>query len=357
MASLTETAYFSRKAIKYGGIALVVLMVGKVAFTSFQNYWKKAHPKPPPPPNTAFGKLPSILFPEKSGLPTFNYKMETISGSFPSFSNQAKVYFTPQPANNLLNESRTKSWVNLMGFSNEPIKNNFDWKLNNDPEKTTLEVNELTRNFRFYYDWKNDLSITSPGVQIEEQTVLAQAKAFLNGAQSFPEDLSEGPFNVMYYKYSDGRLVEVNKFEAQLTKVNLFRQDIEIDSAAKVRILSSSPKDANISLLYSPVIGKRQGIIEARYIHNPISMEKFATYPIKDASQAWKELVENKGFIANLGENSDGRVVVRRVSLAYFESIDLQNFLQPVYVFEGDRDFYAYVPAITATWLIENTAK
>jgi hypothetical protein len=29
----------------------------------------------------------------------------------------------------------------------------------------------------------------------------------------------------------------------------------------------------------------------------------------------------------------------------------MQSFLQPVIVFEGDRDFYAYVPAITDTWL------
>jgi hypothetical protein len=356
MATLTETAFLSRKIIKYGGIALVVLMIGKVAFTSFQAYWKKIHPKPPPPPNTTFGKLVKINFPERTNLPTFNFKMETVSGSFPSFSNQARVYFMPHPADNLLNESRTKSWTSLMGFSEEPLKNNYEWRFLNDQEKTSLEVNELTRNFRFSYDWKNDLSITSPGTQIEEQTALTQAKAFLNSAQSFPSDLSGGPFNVVYYKFFDGQLIEVNKFEAQLTRINFFRQDIEVDSETKIRILPNNPKESNISLLYSPVISKKQGIIEAKYFHNPISLEKFATYPIKEASQAWAELIDNKGFIANLGDNSDGKIIVRRVSLAFFESEGLQNYLQPVYVFEGDRDFYAYVPAITGQWLIENTA-
>jgi len=35
------------------------------------------------------------------------------------------------------------------------------------------------------------------------------------------------------------------------------------------------------------------------------------------------------------------------VRLAYFEPITLVQFLQPVYVFEGDGEFVAYVPAVT----------
>ena len=38
--------------------------------------------------------------------------------------------------------------------------------------------------------------------------------------------------------------------------------------------------------------------------------------------------------------------MIRKVSLAYFEPVTPAQFLQPVYVFEGDRGFAAYVPAI-----------
>jgi hypothetical protein len=53
-----------------------------------------------------------------------------------------------------------------------------------------------------------------------------------------------------------------------------------------------------------------------------------------------------KGFIANMGENVD-KVIIRNAYLAYFEPPDKQSYLQPIVVFEGDRDFIAYIPAIT----------
>jgi len=39
------------------------------------------------------------------------------------------------------------------------------------------------------------------------------------------------------------------------------------------------------------------------------------------------------------------------VYLAYYDSLDPQTYLQPVFVFEGDDDFLAYVPAVEAAWV------
>jgi hypothetical protein len=35
------------------------------------------------------------------------------------------------------------------------------------------------------------------------------------------------------------------------------------------------------------------------------------------------------------------------VSLGYYDPLDKQEFLQPIYIFEGDQKFMAYVPAVT----------
>ena len=40
-------------------------------------------------------------------------------------------------------------------------------------------------------------------------------------------------------------------------------------------------------------------------------------------------------------------IIIRKIYLAYFEPATLTNYLQPVFVFEGDDNFVAYVSAVT----------
>ena len=75
-----------------------------------------------------------------------------------------------------------------------------------------------------------------------------------------------------------------------------------------------------------------------------------ATYPIKTAQKAFRELQTRQGFIVNVGNNQQ-IITVRKASLAYFDSLEPQQYLQPIYVFSGDNGFQAYVRAIEAEWL------
>jgi hypothetical protein len=44
-------------------------------------------------------------------------------------------------------------------------------------------------------------------------------------------------------------------------------------------------------------------------------------------------------------------VVIRDITLQYYDPDTAQQFMQPVYVFTGDPDFTAYVPAVADAWL------
>ncbi len=44
-------------------------------------------------------------------------------------------------------------------------------------------------------------------------------------------------------------------------------------------------------------------------------------------------------------------VVVRNVYLAYYDSFEPQTYMQPVFVFEGDDNFQALVPAVSQEWI------
>ena len=355
MASLTQTAYLSRKIIKYGSIGLVVFLILRGLFLSFQTYWKKVHPAPPPPPTVAFGKLPALSFPNREGLPSLSFKLETISGTFPKQGTQAKVYFMPQPATNLLAWDNTKTWAKKLGFTRDPeATDKFAYRFSSgDSPPTILDVNVLTRNFHLYYDWKNDLGIISLGNPPQDNTAIASAKSFLQGASALTDDLSQGTAEATYLKYKSGDLIKALYYsESNFTKVNLFRANID-----NLKVLPPNPKDANISIFLGPSGSRNKGILEVKYNHAPVSFENYATYPLKDVSVAWKELIDGKGFIANLGNNPQGKATVRDAYLAYYDSEEAQNFLQPVFVFEGDNEFFGYVPAISDNWREQASAK
>ena len=73
-------------------------------------------------------------------------------------------------------------------------------------------------------------------------------------------------------------------------------------------------------------------------------------YPLKSIQAAWEEFQKNQGFIANLGQNDKNEIIIRKVSLSYYDADKPQHFLQPIYVFEGDRNFIGFLPAIDPKW-------
>jgi hypothetical protein len=205
----------------------------------------------------------------------------------------------------------------------------------------------LTRNFQLSYDWKNDIEILSRGSPPHDTQAISTARGFLQGADVLTKELMEGESEVIFLKYLNGNLVNSIYHESVFAKVNLFRKELE-----GLKILPPNPKDANVSLLISSS-AHNKGIIDAKYYHYPISENNFATYPLKDTKTAWSALIGGKGFIANLGNNPEGKIVIRNAYLAYYESEKPQTYLQPVIVFEGDNDFIAYVPAVSDSWLVE----
>jgi hypothetical protein len=97
----------------------------------------------------------------------------------------------------------------------------------------------------------------------------------------------------------------------------------------------------------SQLEGKR--IVEVNYKYANIDREMYSTYPIKTTEEAWNELKAGNYWPASDVNGID--VAINNVYLAYFEPVSLTNYLQPIYVFEGNQDFVAYVPAITDKYI------
>jgi len=349
MANLTQTAYWTRRILKYGAISIVAIIILRITFNIIGSIWRTVNPPAPPPPTVLFGKLPKITFPQNDSVnikPT--YRLETIQGTLPKITNIAKVFFIPNEGPNLLGLEKATKQALKLGFQLEPQQVNeriYRWDNGLTPS-TTLDIDINNNSFHQLYDYANDQeAIASKDLPTNQQGA-QEAKTFLSGNGFLAADLATGSADFVYLKYLPPNLLPVTSLsEANFMRVNLFRADLD-----GLKILPPNPKNSLVSILFSGIKTMGRRIIEVNYNYYPIDRETFSTYPLKSVQTAWEEFQKNQGFIANLGENNKNEIIIRKVSLTYYDADKPQHFLQPIYVFEGDRNFIGFLQAIDSKW-------
>lgn len=348
MASLTQVAISTRKIVRYGIYLIIFLIVGRIVLGSALGLIQKLFPSPPPAPTVAFGKLTKLPFPTKNDIPALTYTVETAEGSLPTLPIQAKVYFMPPVRTDLLSLNNAKQTAISLGFplSSKQLSESL-YQFTNADSSSTLEMNIVTGNFSLGYNLNSDstpLSFRPPTADV----AATEAKSFLSTANLLPDDLT-GPVTQEYLRLQNKQLINaISLSEANFIKINFFRKDYD-----KLPAVTANPNQANVWFVVSGNQDRGKQIIGAQYYYFGIDETQAATYPIKTAGQALKDLQAGKGYVANLGQNTLGKVTIRRVYLAYYDSGTSMQFYQPVIVFEGDNGFVAYVPAVTSTYYSE----
>ncbi len=347
MTNLTRIAITARKTIKYGIFFIIFLIVGKILLTAGISIYNKLFPAPPPPPTVKFGKLPAINFPNNGVTAKINYVLETPEGGLPTdIPTQAKVYFMPKMSANLLSLDSAKATAQAMDFTSDPQQiSETVYKFTNPNYPVTLLMNIVTGTFSISYDLSTDKTPISNKPPMAE-VAASEFRSTLSSANILPSDLT-GQTTSDFLKLSNGQLVSaLSLSEADLVKVNLFRKDYD-----NLPSMTGNPNQANVWAIISGSSSKDQQIIAAEYHYYPVDETQYSTYPIKTSTEAFSELQSGQAFIASLGGNKDGDTLkIRRVYLAYFDPNDQADFYQPIYVFEGDNGFTAYLPAVTSTY-------
>jgi hypothetical protein len=342
MASLNETAHFSRIAIKYGAIALVVMIVGRFLLGIAGDVYKKMFPEAPEPPTVGFGVIPDIIFP---GLNSgdYSYQLETPTGTLPQFQDRMEVfpYILERP--NLLALEQAIEEADQMGFDLEPQQISADsylWRVN-DEVPGSMEMNVQDGTFLMEFDWTKAPDFLVEQTLINETNAKQRIENFLQSPGLLPADLSDAPYTVTYLKAA-GRSFEktVSLSEADFVRFDLFRKPI-------TDLFPVMTLDANTGVVETIVSTNpsKAWLIFLKYNYFPVDYERVETYPIKTTNLAWEELLAGKGSVAKIDPGIE-TVIVRSVELGYFEAFDKQPYLQPIYIFRGDNNFVAYIQAV-----------
>jgi len=353
MTTLTETARNVRKGIKIGGLGLIVILFFRFGIFVYNTYIKVVNPPPAPAPTVAFGKLPSIQFPEKLH-PELTLRLETPTGGTPNLGDRNEVYLMPTFRSNFLALDEAKTTAKRMRFTGTPkeiTERRYRWE-NNEFLPSTLEMDIVNGSFLLKRNWQADPTILSEKQLPGKEQAAIEADNFLTQAGLMTDEMKVAKKEVSYLTFSSGQYVEsISLSEADFTKVDLYRPDIE-----EKPVMPENPKKGMISIIFSGSRENEKRVVQAEYNYFPVNIDENATYPIKTASQAWREMQTRQGYIASVGDNAEGVIAIRRIYLGYYDGTESQGFLMPIIIFEGDNGFYGYVQAIKNEWLEEPQA-
>jgi len=350
--NLTNVNYFGRLFVRYGLAFLVFLMVGRVLFNAFVNYWKATHPDPPPAPTVGFGILPNLKFPtqDETDKPQ-SYSLEMAYG-LQEITDRAKVFLITKPTANLLSDERVKTVAASYGFVSTPetIAQEVYRFTKNAPLEMGLEINSVDFTFSLQSNFlaRPDL-LTSGGKLPEEFEAVERIKKFISSADLTGADLATASGKVTFLKSIGGELKTAYSLsEANFLQVDLNRNPID----QTYKIYTSQGEKGVISAKITAAFSGNNSIVEMDYFYRQVDYLNFETYPLRTLKSAWNLVQAGDAYVIN--SQNVKEVIIREAELAYYDSFEEQKYLQPIYVFKGDNDFMAFVPAVSASYLSRN---
>jgi hypothetical protein len=345
MITLSNVTSGTKAVLKWGGIGLGAIILIWMLFGLGGIIKSTFFPTPPPPPTVAFGKIESIKFPAQTEIKDLTYVIDTVTGSVPNFSDRAKVFKIKQPEANLLALDNATKKLNSIGFNTQPIPlggNIYKWT-DTSSILRTISFDILSSNFNLTSSFLQDPDIVSGRNLPDTVESIVATKDFLKRLDNYPTDLDETKTKTNLFSIINSNIVPASSLSnAQLIQVFYFQKDVD-----GIPIYYSNPKESSMSIIIAG--GSPPQVIQAGFNHQTISNIN-ETYPIKTGEQAFEELQKGNAFIAAYG-GLKKIISVKKISLGYFVQNDTQQYLIPIYVFEGNDNFVAYLPAVTDEWL------
>lgn len=363
MASLTQTSKQIRMIVNVFLGLIVFVVVIRVSYKIIQLILQK-EPEPPKP-NMLLGKLPHPQFLEVEVNPSVKYELDLISSdTLPTEPTILPVYKKIPYTVGLLSLERAKDIAENFGFSKDQYEEvsptEYKWTDLNLPRYMVIDIK--SRKYRIWYDYAKDPSVFTETAFRSEKDIEVKTIQFLNTARSLPTDIASGTQNVELLTWKDGSLQKAQKYidVANVGKAYLQRTKVVVTDFLSVKheypAIGETPEKGPIYILISSSPVSHKNILEMNFNYYTIDTKTSGTYYAKTANEAWEEvkngLIKPVSFGATLDQSYEV-VDIQNVYLAYYDQEDAQDYLQPIWVFEGeatlaDRTKVAYAAYVEA---------
>lgn len=371
MATLSQATQATRTILRWIGIAFaaflvfrIILLPGTIAL------YNKFFPEEPPAPTVAFDKIPRIHFSSAEKPPSFTYTIGTTTGTLPptcvldacqsnedptkpvNIPDRAQVFRTFSQIANFSSYDRAKQKVSSVGFTSDGTALSnivYQWR------HPKIEGRQITFNI-ITDEFSISASVPPPSSEDPSQQKLPPqreqaiqiATNFMSALSLLSADIDGSKTKTTFLRKQNGKLIKASSLsESELVQVDFYRKPL-----ASLSIVYPNPSRSLISFLITGDQNGHLAIIDGQFSYKYIDMNNPSTYPIKTAMQAFEELKAGKAYISSFPLRSNNQtIVIEKAYLAYYEGNNAEEFIQPVFVFEGQGGFQAVVVAIIDQWL------
>ncbi len=326
---------------KWAGIVIGILLIIYFIFRTIMFFVGLSSNKEA---DVLFGKLTPISFP--NGVKNnFTYSIDTISGALPFLPSQTKIYKMSKGEPDILAVERTSGKVASLGFKDRPEQLSdvlYAWR-SDLPFSRILTVSVNSSQFSLNSSFTSNEAILSARNLPTKEKAIDEARSFISALSFLPDDIDDSATKIKLLRIQNGNVTEASSISnAQLLSVYFFQKKDEVPFAYPVGGLSTM----NLTLGsggFDPVV------VDARFFYQKV-LEEGATYPLITANQAFEKLKKGNAYISSY-DGKDTNVFIKKIYLAYYIEGKEQDYLEPVVVFEGNNNFFAYVPALKDEWV------
>lgn len=347
--TLTELSYYSRRFLPFVVLFFLILLIFYYSVKLFFIYLSSTQPKKIYT-NPIFGKIKKPYLKEASGSAGFNFILDTIEGRPVTASEAAKVYFLPPTVARFGYREKIYLMAKTFGFDTTAVKYQLvDKEATFADGRQRLTVDITNFNFRYDYFFEDEPELFSNNLIPSKKEIENKTIDFLTNIGRYPDELAKGKINVnfMHYDFAEKKITVVSQSEdANIVEVNFYRPDIEEMTV----VTPGFPSSQNYLVFTFLESGFK--VLRAQVKFFEKSEEQVGIYPLITGELAWEKLKRGEGLVITApGRKKD--IVIKNMFLAYFDPDVYQDFLQPVYVFLGEPNFVAYVPAVADDFLTD----
>lgn len=341
--TLTELSYYSRRFMPFVILLFLIFLILFYALKLFFLYLQINKPKSIYI-NPIFNKIKKLELLDATSSADFSFTIDTIEGQPVTATNSAKVFFLPE--NNPRFGYREKIYLiaKTLGFDTEEVKHRLvDKEAIFIDEKQKLTVDITNFNFKYEYYLESNPEVLNKPVPPQKKESETKAIDFLKSIGRYPEELAKGKTNAIFLSYNQAEkkmAILENNLNANIIEVDFYRPDIEEYPIVSPKYYNSQ----NYVLLTFYEDGSYK-ILRAQVKFFEKSEEQVGIYPLISGDQAYENLKLGKAFVV-VSPTEAKNIIIKKMFLGYLDPDFYQQYLQPIYVFLGEKNFVAYVPSV-----------
>jgi hypothetical protein len=380
--NLAETQIAVKRLLAIFVVLTITYYAGRFMIVGGINLYRTFNPVKLPPPESKWGLLPQLKMKQVQIEGDPKYILDTQNGDLPKFPDRLKVYPLIKAQSNLMSEDKVKTLASDLQFTGDPNKlSNSVLRWVDGANERTLQADIVSKNFILETPAPRISNIIAGTPSINSDDAIKTVDGFLNSKIFLsPTDLKNLAYETVPTQVNLGQIREAKNVtsSAKLMKVNVYIQVPNAKKSAKdpdikYRILGPNPRDSLISFTVTnsePPVYKYPLINFTYWEPDYASGSEYYISPIQDV---WTAIQNGAGIISYVRtRNGDyyvpvdrlglSKIEIRDVYLAYYMSPEYSDYLQPIYVFQGQLttsesngsdlgDIYIYFPAVRGDYI------